>query len=640
MTPEENMARPNLPRGMACISRSLQAQLWVVMFMLVAMLLGTMMYTFYQLSLRKNDYLILNLAGRMRVTSQSLVDEARHYINLTSHSMVDMARNYADRSSEDKLRFQRYGETFRQQINLIDSIFSSLQSELIAPELGGGPDSPIQDTGFREEINSAAANWANYRASLMAAMQGGDGEPGLISGTRFIAERGDELIAANDKLVTDLQDVMEERLDSIRHFQLVSGALILLLLGSIAAAAHFRVLQPLQQTVEGFNRVARGNLGHQVAIHSDNEIGRMTHSFNRLSERLLALFHLTDSINRGKQLDETLDFILEEFPAFVPVNWVAVLFPAEGGNGYRLERMSGVPVPDLREGMVFSERSSDGNPDEALGRALKAGGLKSVLHLPLAAQRGGGIIIFAAGNERAYTAGHAEFLGNIAVQVGHVLERTVVMEGLVVSALQGFAKLAESRDPETGDHLMRMSLYSMFISEELGTAGPHAGKINSSYVRNIYRFAPMHDIGKVGVLDRILLKPGRLDEDERQIMECHPIIGAHALRECEAQMNALGHSIFRIGIEIAECHHEKWDGSGYPKGLAGESIPLSARIVAVADVFDALTSKRPYKAAWSVEQAIGAIVDGAGRHFDPEVVAAFHRAMPRVMEVYETYKYV
>jgi HD-GYP domain-containing protein (c-di-GMP phosphodiesterase class II) len=640
MALEGNMAKPNLLKVMAVASRSLQTQLWVVMFMLVSVLLGTMIYTFHELSLRKNDYLILNLAGRMRVTSQSLVDEARHYVNLTSHSMVDMARNYADRSTEDKLKFQQYGETFRRQIGLIDSIFSSLQSERIAPELGGGRDSYIQDMGFREQIESAAANWVSYRASLMTAMKGEDGEPGLISGTWFIAERGDDLIAVSDKLVKNLQDVMEERLESIRHFQLISGGLILLLLGSIAAAAHFRVLQPLQQTVEGFNRVARGNLGHQVAIRSDNEIGRMTNSFNRLSERLQALFHLTDRINRGKQLDETLDFILEEFPAFVPVNWVAVLFPAEGADGYRLERMSGVIVPGLREGMVFKRSCDVAHLDEALGLALKAGGLASVLHLPLAAQRGGGIIIFAARNEHSYTEGHVEFLGNIAVQVGHVLERTVVMEGLVVSVLQGFAKLAESRDPETGDHLMRMSLYSMFISEELGTAGAYAGMINSSYVRNIYRFAPMHDIGKVGVLDRILLKTGRLDEDERQAMECHPIIGGHALRECEAQMNSLGHSIFKIGIEIAECHHEKWDGSGYPKGLAGEAIPLSARIVAVADVFDALTSKRPYKAAWPLDRAIDAISEGAGGHFDPEVVAAFHRAMPRVMEVYEKYKYV
>lgn len=174
------MARPGLLQGVAAVSHSLQAQLWAVMFMLVAMLLGTMIYTFYQLSLRKNDYLILNLAGRMRVTSQSLVDEGRHYINLTSHSMVDMARNYADRPTEDTLKFQRYEESFRQQINLIDSIFSSLQSERVAPELGGGADSYIQDTGFREEIESAAANWVKYRASLMTAMKGEDGEPGLI----------------------------------------------------------------------------------------------------------------------------------------------------------------------------------------------------------------------------------------------------------------------------------------------------------------------------------------------------------------------------------------------------------------------------------------------------------------------------
>ncbi|HUW51354.1 MAG TPA: HD domain-containing phosphohydrolase [Sulfuricella sp.] len=421
------------------------------------------------------------------------------------------------------------------------------------------------------------------------------------------------------------------------------------------------VKKTLGDQVEGFGRVAQGNLGHQVPILADNEIGRLTQAFNGLSERLRALFRLPDRINRGKQLDETLDFILEEFPAFVPVDWVGVLFPAEGARGLRLERMAGVPTPGLRESLVFPAennalaqvaneqrpcaiealaRYAEGNPDARLASALAAAGLGSAIYLPLTGERSGDVMVFAAREAHAYTAGHMEFLGNIAVQVGHILERTVVVEGLVVAALQGLAKLAESRDPETGDHLMRMSLYAVLVAEELGTAGPYAGQINSSYVRNIYRFAPMHDIGKVGISDSILLKPGRLDEDERKEMERHPTIGGQALRGCEAQMNALGHSIFTIGIEIAECHHEKWDGSGYPAGLSNQAIPLSARIVAVADVFDALTSKRPYKEAWPVEKVLATIDESAGRHFDPEAVAAMHRALPKMMEIHERFKNV
>jgi response regulator RpfG family c-di-GMP phosphodiesterase len=123
-------------------------------------------------------------------------------------------------------------------------------------------------------------------------------------------------------------------------------------------------------------------------------------------------------------------------------------------------------------------------------------------------------------------------------------------------------------------------------------------------------------------------------------MERHPTIGGEVLRRCEAQMETLGHSMFQTGIEIAECHHEKFDGSGYPAGLKGQDIPLSARIVAAADVFDALTSKRPYKDAWPVEKALSVMQEDAGKHFDPDVIAAMQRSLPRMMEIYDRLKHV
>jgi response regulator RpfG family c-di-GMP phosphodiesterase len=214
------------------------------------------------------------------------------------------------------------------------------------------------------------------------------------------------------------------------------------------------------------------------------------------------------------------------------------------------------------------------------------------------------------------------------------------MESLVISTVKGLAKLAESRDPETGDHLFRMSHYSAMVAEELGKTDKYRELIDTNYVRDILKFAPMHDIGKVGISDSILLKPGKLDDNEYNIMQQHPLIGADVLRRCEEQMNAVGRSVFQIGIEIAESHHEKFDGSGYPFQLQGEAIPLSARIVAVADVFDALTSKRPYKEAWSVEKALALLDEESGRHFDPEVITAFKQAIPRIMGIYEQHKHI
>ncbi|MGZ3254508.1 MAG: HD-GYP domain-containing protein, partial [Burkholderiaceae bacterium] len=177
---------------------------------------------------------------------------------------------------------------------------------------------------------------------------------------------------------------------------------------------------------------------------------------------------------------------------------------------------------------------------------------------------------------------------------------------------------AEFRDPETGSHILRMSHYSELIARQLG--------MSYAFQKDILEAAPMHDIGKLGTPDYILLKPGKLDEHEMSIMKRHAEIGAHILQGSTSPL-------LRLAEEIALSHHEKFDGTGYPKALAGEAIPLSGRIIAVADVFDALTSERPYKKAWSVADARSYINDGVGKHFCPACVAAFNSAWDDVLAI-------
>ncbi len=198
-------------------------------------------------------------------------------------------------------------------------------------------------------------------------------------------------------------------------------------------------------------------------------------------------------------------------------------------------------------------------------------------------------------------------------------------------AIFGLAKLVESRDQDTGNHLERMAAYSRVLAMELKSHPLCQGYITDEYITDIWRSAPLHDIGKVGVPDSILLKPGKLDRVEWSVMQTHSAIGGDTLREIERRMHF--RSFLRMGRDIAYCHHEKWNGEGYPFGLRGDEIPLSARIVALADVYDALTSKRPYKEPFSHEKARSIIVEGAGVHFDPDVVTAFERAEDRVVEI-------
>ena len=189
------------------------------------------------------------------------------------------------------------------------------------------------------------------------------------------------------------------------------------------------------------------------------------------------------------------------------------------------------------------------------------------------------------------------------------------------------ARLAESRDPETGKHLERIQGYTRLLLEDLAQNSAYASQIDANYIDEVCRSSVLHDIGKVGIPDRVLLKPGRLTPDEFDIMKTHAEIGAEALED--AARYSPSSSFLKIAVEIARFHHERFDGSGYPSGLAGLNIPLSARIVAVADVFDALTSERIYKKAMPVEDSRQMIVSEAGRHFDPVIVEAPERQWPK-----------
>ncbi len=185
------------------------------------------------------------------------------------------------------------------------------------------------------------------------------------------------------------------------------------------------------------------------------------------------------------------------------------------------------------------------------------------------------------------------------------------------------ARAAEFRDPETGAHIQRMAHYSKLIAAQLG--------LDQAQQDLILEAAPMHDVGKLGTPDMILLKPGKLTPEEFAVMKQHASIGWEILKGSAAPT-------LQVAAEIAYTHHEKYDGSGYPRGLAGEQIPLFGRIVALADVFDALTSARPYKAAWELDKALAFIVEGRGTHFDPACTDAFLAVQKAVVVVREQFR--
>ena len=198
------------------------------------------------------------------------------------------------------------------------------------------------------------------------------------------------------------------------------------------------------------------------------------------------------------------------------------------------------------------------------------------------------------------------------------LVRAEVLRQTRLNIVQALGMAAEYKDNETGLHVIRMSHFSRIIALEAGFSAEDA--------EELLHAAPMHDVGKIGIPDAILQKPGKLDADEWAIMQQHPDIGARIIGEHDASM-------LQMARRIALGHHEKWDGSGYPAGLAGTDIPVEARIIAIADVFDALTSVRPYKRAWSVDEAVALIREQSGKHFDPHLVNCFLARLDEIIEI-------
>lgn len=203
-------------------------------------------------------------------------------------------------------------------------------------------------------------------------------------------------------------------------------------------------------------------------------------------------------------------------------------------------------------------------------------------------------------------------------------------------AIVSLAALAESRDNETGAHILRTQEYVKALAIHLSSSEKFSSLLTPSYIDLLYKSAPLHDVGKVGIPDAVLLKPGKLTDEEFDIMKGHPQIGADALSIAERRMGSS--SFLKLAREISLSHHEKWDGSGYPNSLSGESIPLSGRLMALADVYDALISKRIYKPAFSHEKAKGIILEGRGQHFDPEVVDAFLSVEEEFKQIAAHYK--
>lgn len=303
-----------------------------------------------------------------------------------------------------------------------------------------------------------------------------------------------------------------------------------------------------------------------------------------------------------------------------------VLKAADGYRGLAPGTRIAAHQPSSMHAQAFSEEYLVHVADVAGLEGLQplAAGVASALALPIISYRGPvGVFDFGSRRAGAFTPSEIGMCTMLVDQMSYSLENIRLVNELSRSrdaVIRGMALLAEIRDTHIREHLRRMCAYSGFLAGLLAER-PGYSEATPQFVDTIARAAALHDVGKVGIPDAILLKPGKLTPEEFAVMKSHTVIGAELL---EGLIKDYGrYAMITMGAEVARCHHEKWDGSGYPAGLKAREIPLSARIVAIADVYDALTSRRVYKDAWSHEETARVMREDAGRHFDPELLEIF-----------------
>ncbi len=610
-------------------------------------LLGSALLTARALDLGRRDIALIEHVRSLETVTAQITGDAAQYLRIAPRDYPDYYRDTQVYYQSLRRQLQRV-ETLREELRALDR--SQGHGALTALLAGDSSE-------FRRALADFDAFWTEYRVGLDERLGPDPEEPRLEWGAKHLDYFGSLLQRHVDGVSSAARAYVDH------HFQTGQwlsqyGTMLGFLLAVVMITALLRFLdRRIRVTLDGCQDIALGRFGQRIPVEREDELSTLDEAVNDMSKRIAGVLTLIDGVQQGGDLDSTLGQLWSALSQLDRVDWLALyeIDQVRDCVDLRGQYPKRYAQPGVEAGSLPWQTGRartlpveiDGDVGEqVIGGALHRHRFASAMWVVMPMEGDHSFALLLASRQPdALAADFAELLGNVAPIIGHGLDKTLLAERLLLATVNGLSKLAESRDTETGNHLLRMSQYSRILAESYVNAGPRGEPDwnhdqSGEFIRDVLRFSPMHDIGKVGIPDSILLKPGRLSQVERTEMNMHPLIGGEVLRACAKQLPGRGMSLFKVAIDIAEGHHEKFDGSGYPVGLAGKDIPLAARIVAMADVFDALTSKRPYKEAWSPEQALEYLRLQSGKHFDPDLVAAFEDGLPAILDIYREHRHI
>lgn len=608
----------------------------------------------------KEDKLIISSLGRQKMYTQMIAkDSSSLYallndledggISMTTPEVKSKYEEYID-------SLQKAKDDFTQTLTELEKGYLKVESKLI--------DLKSSDEKLEPYLMDLKLLWDEFGGFVQIMTEAEAVNEEVLAAATFINLNNLKLLDLCDQIQ---QIILTDSIASTRQMTIIFyatiGILSILLIANLIYLIKFIIL-PFNRLHKGLAEIGLENDQIRAGYANNRKTMPVLDEVNNMFLKINYLINLIENMNSHSSFTDSLNYINETFSRFIPYNYIGVALlddkkkklkasygVSDGKVTMMSEKFHGLTcrlaetslgrLIETGEARVINdlEEYTAGRPLKYYNKLILDAGIRSSITLPLkVADNPVGIIFFSSVQKNVYKEEHVNFLKTLVNSIAISFSQNIFINDLVFSTILALAKLAEARDEDTGEHLERMKKYARLIAELLFENDIYPGEITPEYFDQIERFSPLHDIGKVGVRDSILLKPGRLTREEYEEMKLHTLYGASVLRAAEENIAKRGRHIFALGIEIAEGHHEKWDGSGYPYGKNGLEIPLSARIVAVADVFDALTSRRPYKEAYTFEASMRIIEEGKGTHFDPKIAEVFLANHDRVKKMYEEFK--
>ncbi|MBN2796558.1 MAG: HD domain-containing protein [Clostridia bacterium] len=591
--------------------KSIKGKLFFIYILIAALLIGTAFYSYSVIQVSNQHVILSDLLSMEReyVEKVILLTNELSYIKASDKTIFEERLNHT-------------GPIIEASIAMVDDILETFVKKEV---LIDGEIIPLKySKDFEEKFLAAVAtvqeNWSHANDSIKMILY--DPYEENYMAEMLVFDAMEPILVSDVSYINDLcQNETDKQKDFARFFQMSLLIVMVFILLWLITFIKKDIEGPLIKIKSVFQKMGQGNFDVKLEHQSNDEFQSLFESFNQFVDNTNIIRHIEDHILSENNLRTVLNEMLEDFRVFVPIDTISIFYRDSFMSCHKVSTDMDIPEPVENIETYDSIGCLDDN--------------NMVIPIMVNNIYFGYSVFYKS---EVFTERDIKFVSGLEQKISFAFQKTLIFKDLLKIVTNGLADLTESRDPETRRHLTRMSLYSRIIAEKLYEKESYKHLIDGEYIENIQLAAPMHDIGKVSVPDHILLKPGKLTEEEFEIMKGHTSAGEKVMAVINEKFSTYNLSYFKMAQDIAHCHQEKYDGSGYPKGIVGHEIPLSARISAVADVFDALTSKRPYKEAFSLEKSYSIIKESSGNHFDPVLVEAFFESQEKIEAVYYEYR--